>query len=251
MSAMAYKLYYWDGLPGRGEFVRIALEQAGAAYRDIARHASRGGDGTDAMLDFLDEARPDAPFAPPFLLDGDLVIAQTANILFYLGPRLGLAPADEGLRFRLNGLQLTIADMVAEAHDTHHPVATSLYYEDQKPEALRRARDFRTARIPKFLDYFERVLAANPSGPDHLVGGALTYGDLSLHHLRNGLRYAFPRAMKAYGSRWPHLDALADRVAALPYIKAYRASDRLIPFNENGIFRHYPELDGDETGPEA
>jgi glutathione S-transferase len=245
---MSYKLYYWDGLPGRGEFVRLALEQAGADYRDVARH----GDGTEVMLDILesgpDSRAADAPFAPPFLKDGDLVLSQTANILFYLGPRLGLAPSEDGPRFRLNALQMTIADMVTEAHDTHHPVATSLYYEDQKPEALRRARDFRMKRIPKFLDHFERVLATNPSGPDHLVGGALTYGDLSLFHLRAGLHYAFPEAMKAYGDRWPHLDALAGRVAALPNITAYQASDRFIPFNESCIFRHYPELDGPETG---
>ena len=216
---MSYKLYYWDGLPGRGEFVRLALEQAGAAYRDVARH----GDGTEDMLDILEGGTADAPFAPPFLKDGDLLLSQTANILFYLGPRLGLAPSEDGLRFRLNALQLTIGDMVSEAHDTHHPVATSLYYEDQKPEALRRARDFRLKRIPKFLDYFERLLTANPFGPDHLVGGTLTYGDLSLFHLRAGLHYAFPEAMKAHGDRWPHLDAVAARVGALPNVKAYRA----------------------------
>ncbi|CZT33739.1 glutathione S-transferase [Rhizobium sp. 9140] len=243
---MTYALYYWDGLPGRGEFVRLALEQAGADYIDVAR----GQDGTDRMLEILEDNRGDAPFAPPFLKDGDRIVSQTANILFYLGPRLGLAPADEYERHRLNGLQMTMADMVAETHDTHHPVATGLYYEDQKPEATRRAADFRTARIPKFLDYFERVLSTNPEGPTHLVGKALTYGDLSLHHLLEGLRYAFPKAMKAYGNRWPHLDAVRTHVASLPNIAAYRASDRRIPFNESGIFRHYPELDGIETGDE-
>ncbi|KQS65514.1 glutathione S-transferase [Rhizobium sp. Leaf371] len=244
---MTYELYYWDGLPGRGEFVRLALEQAGADYVDIAR----GSDGTDRMLDILEETRADAPFAPPFLKHGDLILSQTANILFYLGPRLGLAPDSEGERHRLNGLQMTIADMVAEAHDTHHPVATGLYYEDQKPEAKRRAADFRTVRIPKYLDYFERVLSAHPDGPKHIIGTALTYGDLSLHHLLEGLHYAFPQAMSAFGNRWPHLDALRRDVASLPNIAAYRASDRHIPFNESCIFRHYPELDGTGTGQQG
>ncbi|PYE29618.1 glutathione S-transferase [Rhizobium sp. PP-CC-3A-592] len=243
---MTYALYYWDGLPGRGEFVRLALEQAGADYIDVARRQ----DGTDRMLEIMEDDRADAPFAPPFLKDGDLIVSQTANILFYLGGRLGLAPESEGERHRLNGLQMTIADMVAEAHDTHHPVATGLYYEDQKPEAKRRAADFRKARIPKFLDHFERVLAANPAGPQHVIGNALSYGDLSLHHLLEGLHYAFPKAMMAYGARWPHLDALRAHVASLPNIAAYRASDRRIPFNESCIFRHYPELDGIETGDE-
>lgn len=243
---MTYALYYWDGLPGRGEFVRLALEQAGADYIEVART----GNGTERMLEMVGETSADAPFAPPFLADGDLIVSQTANILFYLGPRLGLAPDSEGERHRLNGLQMTIADMVTEAHDTHHPVATGLYYEDQKPEAKRRAADFRKERIPKFLDYFERVLSANPAGPAHIVGDALSYGDLSLYHLLEGLHYAFPHAMKAYGGRWPHLDALRQTVASLPKIAAYRASDRRIPFNESGIFRRYPELDGTETGQE-
>jgi glutathione S-transferase len=183
------------------------------------------------------------PFAPPFLADGDLLIAQTANILLHLGARHGLAPKSEAARFFVNQLQLTIADLVDEAHDTHHPVAGSLYYEDQKAEAARRAGDFRTTRIDKYLGYFERVLAANPEGPDWLVGEAPTYADLSLFQVVAGLRYAFPRAMAARRSHWPKVLALHDRVAGRPRISAYLASDRRIAFNEDGIFRRYPELD--------
>lgn len=237
---MAYTLYYWDGLQGRGEFVRLALEQAGVPYVDIAREEG----GTTQMLDMLGHPElPDAPFAPPFLKDGALLVSHVANILFYLGPKLGLAPSEEGLRLRLNGLQLTIADMVTEVHDTHHPIASSLFYEDQRPEALRRAKDFRAERLPKFLTYFEQIIANNEAG-EGLVGDHLTYGDLSLFQLVEGLRYAFPRAMEGDAARYPALTALHDQVAALPKIAAYLASERRIAFNENGIFRAYPELDG-------
>ncbi len=185
----------------------------------------------------------DPPFAPPFLADGDLLIAQTANILLYLGQRHDLAsPGEAGWLF-VNQLQLTIADFVGEAHDTHHPVAGSLYYEDQRPEAARRAKDFRESRIAKYLEWFEQVLAANPEGHAWLVGDALTYADLSLFQVVDGLRYAFPRAMAARRSHWPKVIALRDRVAERPRIAAYLASARRIPFNEDGIFRRYPELD--------
>ncbi len=241
---MAYELYYWDGLPGRGEFVRLALEEARAEYVDVARGAKAQGHGIGAMMAQL-ESRTTAypPFAPPFLKDGDLIVPQTANILFYLGPKLGLAPQDEGLRYIANGLQLTIADLVTEVHDTHHPIASGLYYEDQKKEALSRTGDFLAHRMPKFLDYFERVLAQNPAGPKYMVGNALTYVDLSIFQIVAGLRYAFPKAMKHYAGEVPHVVALHDAVAKRPNIGAYLASPRRLPFNETGIFRHYPELD--------
>ncbi|WP_133648632.1 glutathione S-transferase family protein [Paraburkholderia flava] len=241
---MTYKLYYWDGLQGRGEFVRLALEEAGADYVDVARGDESDDQGTGAMmalLDSPDEAHP--PFAAPFLQDSDLIIPQTANILLYLGPKLGLAPRDESLRFVANGLQLTIADVVTEAHDTHHPLASNLYYEDQKDAAKIRSHDFIDHRIPKFMSYFDRVLAQNPAGDAYLVGNALTYVDLSMFQLIDGLLYAFPRGTKRFDTHYPRLAALYDRVIKRPRIAAYLASDRRIPHNEACIFRHYPELD--------
>jgi glutathione S-transferase len=238
---MAYALYYWPEIQGRGEFVRLALEEGGAAYEDVAR--TKGG--MAAMMALMqDKAAPRPPFAPPFLGHGTLMIAQTANILLYLGPHLGLAPADEGSRLFVHQLQLTITDLVAETHDTHHPVGSGLYYEDQKPEALRRAHEFRENRIGKFLGYFERVLENNPDSEQWLVGADMTYADLSLFQIVEGLRYAFPRAMARQEKRWPHVIALQGRVAGRPRIAAYLASGRRIPFNESGIFRRYPELDG-------
>lgn len=241
---MRYELYYWPGIQGRGEFVRLALEEAGADYVDVARLRGRG-QGVAAMLRFMDGAAgKHPPFAPPFLKAGSLVIAQTANILQYLGPRLGLVGRSEPARLWAHQLQLTVADFVAEIHDVHHPIASSLYYHQQKTEARRRARHFTTERLPKFLGYFERVLAANSGGPGYMIGRALTYVDLSMFQLVAGLRYAFPDTMKRQARHHPGLLALHDRVAARPNIAAYLASERRIPFNEEGIFRHYPELDG-------
>jgi glutathione S-transferase len=238
---MRYELYYWPGIQGRGEFVRLALEEAGADYVDVAREKG----GMQAMMRLLDAeevARPS--FAPPFLKAGRLLLGQTANILLFLGGRHGLAPKDEAGRLWTHQLQLTIADLVVEAHDTHHPIASGLYYEDQKREAKRRAEDFRDNRLSKFLGYFEEVLARNPRGPKHLVGARLTYADLSLFQIVEGLSYAFPRAMKRAGRRVPEVMALRERVAERPRIAAYLASDRRIPFNEQGIFRRYAALDG-------
>jgi glutathione S-transferase len=236
-----YRLYYWPEIQGRGEFVRLALEEAGADYDDVARTPK----GMAAMMRMLeDESAARPPFAPPFLRAGRTTIAQVANILLYLGPRLGLAPRGQGDRLFAHQLQLTITDLVAEAHDTHHPVGSGLYYEDQKPEARRRAKDFRDSRMGKFLGYFERVAAANPKDGGWLVGSGATYIDLSLFQVIEGLRYAFPTAMHAQEREWPRLIALHDRVAARPNIAAYLASNRRIPFNEQGIFRHYAELDG-------
>ena len=241
---MRYELYYWPGIQGRGEFVRLALEAAGADYVDVARLSGRGR-GVDAMIRFLEDAdRQRAPFAPPFLKAGNLVIAQTANILHYLGPRLGLAPKTEAGRLWVHQLQLTVTDFVAEIHDTHHPIAGSLYYDQQKPEAKRRTAHFLGERIPKFLGYFEQVLGANPTGRGHMVGRTLTYVDLSMFQLVAGLRYAFPRKMATVERHYPRLAGLHDQVAARPRVAAYLASARRIPFNEDGIFRQYPELDG-------
>jgi len=237
---MRYELYYWAGIQGRGEFVRLALEEAGGEYVDVARQAG----GEEQVTRLL--GRPGVehlPFAPPFLKAGELIIAQTANILLYLGAHHGLAPANEAGRLWAHQLQLTIADLVDEVHDTHHPIASSLYYEDQRQEARARAADFLKSRAPKYLGYFERVLERNTAGAAHLVGAELTYPDLSLFQVVAGLRYAFPRAMTRLEPKCPRVVELHDRVAARPGIAAYLTSNRRIPFNEHGIFRHYPELD--------
>ena len=240
---MAYELYYWDGLQGRGEFVRLALEEARAPYIDVSRGRPEEGLGEGVMLALMhSKSEPHIPFAPPFLKDGDLIIPQTANILLYLGQKLGLAPQDD-LRYVVHGLQLTIADVVTEVHDTHHPIASRLYYEEQQEAAKARAADFIDHRLPAYMGYFERVLKQNPIGDAHLVGASLTYVDLSMFQLIEGLHYAFPRAMKRFGQHYPRLAALHDAVAARPNIAAYLASERRLPFNETGIFRHYPELD--------
>ncbi len=241
---MAYELHYWPGIQGRGEFVRLALEAAGAPYVDVARGAESAGQGMAALQRALhDPHTAHPPFAPPFLKDGAVVVGQTAAILQYLAPTLKLVARSEQARLWTQQVQLTIADMVAEAHDTHHPVGMGLYYEDQKPEALRRAAEFCRHRIPKFLRWFESILARNPAGPRHLVGGRLSYADLSLFQLVAGLRYAFPRATESVLAGTPLLVQLHDRVAALPRVAAYLASERRLPFSEQGIFRRYPELD--------
>ncbi len=238
---MKYELYYWPMIQGRGEFVRLALEDAGADYIDVAR-SRRKGMGMAAMLRLMeDAARP--PFAPPFLKAADQLIAQTANILLFLGPRIGLAPTDEADRLWAHQLQLTIADLVTEAHDVHHPVSSALYFEDQKPEALKAARHFTSERLPKFLAYFDTVLGRNPHGADFLVGSQATYVDVSMFQLLAGLRYAFPRTMKTLDRKHRRLAALAERVASRPRLAAYLSSPRRLPFNEQDVFRHYPELD--------
>jgi glutathione S-transferase len=240
---MRYELYYWPSIQGRGEFVRLALEEGGADYIDIARMRgkTRGMAGLARFLEGRRVERP--PFAPPYLKAGNLIIAQTPNILLYLGPRLGLAPRSEADRLWVNQLHLTIADVVDEAHDVHHPIGANFYYEEQKREAKRRAEDFVDKRLPKFLGYFERVLERNRARGGFLAGGRLTYADLSMFQLIAGLRYAFPRTMARCARRYPELMALHDRVAARPRVAAYLRSERRIPFNQHGIFRHYPELD--------
>ena len=239
---MRYELYYWPQIPGRGEFVRLALEEAGVDYVDVGNDAAAGGaQAVERLLEDAGAERP--PFAPPFLKAGNVVVAQVANILQFLGPRLKLVACDRAAALWTHQLQLTIADAVTEAHDVHHPIGAGEYYENQKPEARRRAKEFRGQRIPRFLGYFERVLANNPKGPAHLVGARLSYADLSLFHLLEGLRYAFPKAMRRIEPDLPHALALAARVTQRPNIAAYLASPRRLPFNQNDVFRHYPELD--------
>ncbi len=233
---MRYELYYWPSIQGRGEYVRLALEEAGADYLDVARQR-----GVPAMMRIMEGQSGTPPFAPPFLKAGKVVIGQTANILFYLGARHALAPKAEAGRLWVHQLQLTITDFVLEVHDTHHPIGPSLYYEDQKNEAKKRTQEFWDERVPKYLGYFERLL--DGSAGHYVTGRRLTYVDLSLFQLVKGLRYAFPKRMKAFERKIPNLRELHDRVAARPKIAAYLASERRIPFNEDGIFRHYKELD--------
>ncbi|HEY1750362.1 MAG TPA: glutathione S-transferase [Caulobacteraceae bacterium] len=239
---MTYELHYWPGIQGRGEFVRLGLEEAGAAYVDVARGPADEGGGERALVEHMRRMQP-PPFAPPILVADGQVISQTANILAFLGARHGLAPADEAGRTWVNGLQLTLADLVAEAHDAHHPISAALYYEDQKEAAKQRAEAFRQQRIPKYLGYFERILAGG-GGAAGLAGEAVCYADLSLFQVVRGLQYAFPKAMAGLAPKLAAVIALADRVERRANVAAYLASERRIPFNEDGIFRHYPELDG-------
>jgi glutathione S-transferase len=236
------ELYYWPGIQGRGEFVRLALEDAGAAYVDVARERKNG---MAAMMRFLDAEEPGAlPLAPPFVRTGNVLVSQTANILALLAPRLGLVPDEEALRAEASQIQLTLADFVDEIHDTHHPIAGSLYYEDQKAAARRRARHFVQERMPKYLGWLEKVLARNrKSGGQWLVGAECTYVDLSAFQIVAGLRYAFPNAMAQLEPEVQRLIALHDRVAGRPRIVRYLKSKRRQRFNQMGIFRHYPELD--------
>jgi glutathione S-transferase len=235
---MRYELYYWPTVQGRGEFVRLALEEAGADYVDVAR--KRGRKSVEALLARKREPHP--PFAPPILKAGKRLIAQTANILLYLGARHGFAPKDEAGRMWAHQLQLTITDLVVEIHDTHHPVTSWLYYEEQIPAAKRRTADFWKYRVPKFLGYFERVLTG--SGGPWLLGRRLSYVDLSLFQIVEGLRYGFPKRMKRFEKKVPRVIALHDRVAKRPRIAAYLASPRRIPFSQWGIYRYFKELDG-------
>lgn len=236
---MKYQLFYWPGIPGRGEFVRLALEEAGAAYEDIAKQPNAGA-RIQVAMDNPSLAVP--PFAPPFLQAGRQTIAQVANILAWLGVRHGLAPTTEPGRFRVHQLQLTLADWVVEAHDVHHPLGAHLYYEDQQAESMRRAKAFRDERLPKFMGYFERILEGH--GRSSLDRSGFSYADLSLFQVVEGLRYAFPHTMQGLEPDCPRVAKLVAAVRKRPRIAAYLGSSRRLPFNENGIFRHYPELDG-------
>lgn len=235
---MRYELYYWPEIQGRGEFVRLALAEAGADYVDVARKPG----GEARLMKLLAGARmKQPPFAPPFLKAGAKIIGQTPNILMFLGAHHRLAPREETGRLFVNQLQLTVADFLVEAHDVHHPIASSLYYEDQQTEAKRRSAIFLNERVPKFMGYFERVIAGS-SGP-YLLGRRLTYADLSLFQIVAGLRYAFPKAMRRLEKKVPRVIALHDRVMQRPRVRDYLTSEARIAFNTMGLFRHYPELD--------
>jgi glutathione S-transferase len=242
---MRYELYYQPSIQGRGEFIRLALEEAGADYVDIARDPNFGRPGIMKLLE--DPALQRPPFAPPFLKAGELLISQTANILQFLAPRLGLVPENEESRLWAHQLQLTIADWLYETGQTHHPIANVLYYEEQKEEAKKRAAHFTSTRIPKFLGYFERILKLNDKGGDFIFGEDVSYVDLSVFQMIEGLRYAFPKTMAQVESQYPKILTLHDRVMARPRVAAYLASPRRLPFNEQGIFRHYPELEEAQT----
>lgn len=235
---MSRRLWYWPGLQGRGEFVRLALEAAGLDYEDCARTRDAG-----ALLADMAARTARAPFAPPYLEIDGLVLAQVANILAYLGAQHDLAPSAIADRYWVQQLQLTIADMVAEVHDVHHPVDAGAWYDEQKPEASRAATQFRADRLPKFLDHFEAAYRAGTG--EWLIDHRWTHVDTSLFQLVEGLRYMFPRRMAAIERDYPRLVAIHDQVAELPGIRAYLKSGRREAFNEDGIFRHYPELDGE------
>ena len=241
-ARMRYELFYWPTIQGRGEFVRLAFEDVGADYVDVAREADSEGRGVAAMMRLLNDAtlaRP--PFAPPFVRVEDQILSHTANILFVLAPRLGLVSEVERDRYWAHQLQLSVTDFIKEVHNTHHPIGSRLYYDEQKVEAKRYTREFKAHRLSKYLAYFERVLKAN--GGEHMVGGAHSYVDLSMFQLVEGLRYAFPRAMAAFEPKCERLIDLHDRVAKRPNIARYLVSPRRLPFNEQGIFRRYDELD--------
>ena len=240
---MAYQLHYWPGIQGRGEFIRLAFEEAGVEYVDVALVSEEDGGGVGAMQRYLqgeDIERP--PFAPPFLKAGRHLIGQTPNILLYLGARLGLAPRDSAGRLWTHQLQLTLADFIDEIHDLHHPLGPTLYYEDQKPEARRRTKEFLESRLPKYFGYFERVMERNSASRQWMVGDRLTYVDLTMAQIAAGLRYAFPRSAASALRGHPRIAGLHDRVFARPRIKRYVKSARRLAFNNDDLFRRYPEL---------
>ncbi len=242
---MAYEFFYWPEIQGRGEFVRLALEDAGANYIDVARGPESEGLGVPAMLAVMQgQGTAQIPFAPPFLRDGPVIVSHTAAILLYLGGRIGLAPTDESGRLWAHQIQLTITDIVKEAYNSHHPIDEDKWFHEQKDAAIQRASVFRKDRMPKFLGWFERILQANPAGPDHLVGRSVSYADLSLFQLVEGLLFAFPLAVARELATLPHVTALHRAVPQRPRLRAYLASEQRVPFKETGIFRRYPELDG-------
>ncbi|KAI1802707.1 glutathione S-transferase domain-containing protein [Daldinia bambusicola] len=252
-----YELIYWPSIPGRGEHIRLALEEGGATYTDTAQ-IEKGIEQVTAQIaesNVGDDFNP-PPFAPPILRHGDLLISQTSNILLYLGPRLGLVPSEDDdehpdALYKVNALALTALDGLSnEVHDCHHPIATGLYYEDQKEEAKRKSKDFVENRLPKFLGYFERVLQGKASGEGPwLYGGQLTYADLVLFQCVDGTKFAFRKAMAAAekSGKYAHVFKLYDAVKERPRISEYLASKRRQDYSM-GIYRYYEELD---FGPEG
>jgi glutathione S-transferase len=245
-----YELYYWPFIQGRGEFVRLVLEDSGAEYVDVARLPEDQGGGLGPIVEIMQDhlRHHPAPFAPPILKAGDLVLAQTAVICRFIAEETGLAPATAADRLRADQLMLTVADAVVETHDVHHPISGGLYYEDQKDEAARRAPTFISERLPKYLGYFESVISANSAGKRRcLLGSDATYVDLAVFQLAKGIEYAFPNSFARVAAGTPRLSELVARVDERTRLREYLESDRRIPFNEWGIFRHYPELDGPKT----
>jgi len=231
-----YELYYWPTIQGRGEFVRLLLEDAGADYIDVVRKPESEGGGVQALRALVEASEH---FAPPFLKDGETMVSQTPLIMDYLGERHGLTPRDTDRRRDTLRLSMVLSDFLVEAHDVHHPLAKEFFYEDQREEALRRAPSFRQMRIPKFYDYFEQLLQSN----GYLVGDACSHAEFSLFQVVEGMRYAFPRTMARLEPKYPNVITLRDRIASRTGVATYLTSERRIPFNEHGIFRHYPELD--------
>ena len=233
---MSYQLWYWPSIPGRGEFVRLFMEAGELEYTDMAREQS-----ADALVEDMHAREGIQPFAPPYLVDEDVTIGQTALILLYLSDKEGLGSGDLATDLKLMQLQMDIADLVEEVHSTHHPVASSQYYADQMDAAYDKAEDFRANRIPKYLIHFDNALAA--SGGPFVLGEQWSHVDTSLFQVMEGLDYAFPRYMAEMQGSWPHLEALQAAVPEIEGVAAYLASENRMEFNEDGIFRHYEELD--------
>jgi glutathione S-transferase len=190
MTGEVFELIYWPGDPGRAEHIRLALEYAGAKYIDTALSK----DALTTVLaqisdDQLGDSLNPPCYAPPILRHGQLAINQTPNVLLYLGPKLGLVPGiDENPNnlFRVNALALSALDGLSnEVHNCHHPISTSLYYEEQKDESIRASTAWVTKRLPIFLAYFQKVLSGEASGQGPwLFGGKTSYADLVLYHVR-------------------------------------------------------------------
>jgi len=239
-----YRLYYWPNLPGRGEFIRLVLEQAGAKYVDIARQPEAEGGGMPPLMALrYGQGEGQPAYAPPVLRAGDFWLAQTPAICDYLAAIHRLVPTEPQGRARALQVFLTIFDVLGEVHDTHHPISKARFYEDQKQAAKQNATSFLQDRLPNHMAYFDRVLSQ--AGGAYLLGHTLTYVDLAMYQLLLGLKHAFPKGASQVLTQTPGLSALFDKVAAQPRVAAFKASDRSVAFSNDGIFRNYPELDLD------